>query len=52
MIVIHLSFRMKEKEGAKNAKKKKKKGEESKEDEEDNKINYHPKIEKCESFLK
>ena len=53
MIVIHLSFRMKEKDSKNSKNKKKKKGDENKDaDEELNQINYHPKIEKCESFLK
>lgn len=54
MIVIHLNFQMAEKDDKKKKSKviKKKEGEGEKEDEEDeNKINFFPKLEKCEKFF-
>lgn len=54
MIVIHLNFQINEKDDKKKKAKtvKKKEGEPEKEDEDDeNKINFFPKLEKCESFF-
>lgn len=53
LIVVHLTFKIKEKDDKKKKKTTKKKDQAAdKEEDEGNKINYHPKLEKCQAFIK
>lgn len=53
MIVIHLNFKISEKDDKKKKSKVPKKKEEAEESEDEgNKINFFPKLDKCESFFK
>jgi hypothetical protein len=50
MMVIHLSFKLKDTKKKDNKKRKTTKEEEG-EDDETNTVNYHPKLERCGEFL-